>query len=163
MSEAELLSLGRALLLLLITNAAPVAGARLLGARFNQPLDFGMHLADGRPLLGPSKTVRGVLFAVAASTVAGGLLGLAWMHGALFGFAAMAGDSVSSFIKRRAGLPPGSMAPGLDQIPEAVLPLIVLHAALGLNALQIAIAVAAFALVETLLWMLARRRKWLSK
>ena len=37
----------------------------------------------------------------------------------------MTGDLFSSFIKRRLGLPPSSMALGLDQIPELLLPALV--------------------------------------
>ena len=35
----------------------------------------------------------------------------------------MAGDLLSSFVKRRMGVAPSGKATGLDQIPEALLPL----------------------------------------
>ena len=35
---------------------------------------------------------------------------------------AMAGDCLSSFVKRRLALEPSSMSLGLDQVPESLLP-----------------------------------------
>jgi CDP-2,3-bis-(O-geranylgeranyl)-sn-glycerol synthase len=161
MTDAELLNLARALALLVIANAAPVVGARLFGTRFNRPLDGGVKWRDRRPLLGRSKTIRGVVLAIVAGAIAGALLGIGGSNGALFGLAAMTGDCLSSFIKRRMGLPPGSQAPALDQIPEAALPLIALRAELGLDPAQIVIVVGAFFLVEMLLWLLAWRLRLL--
>lgn len=37
----------------------------------------------------------------------------------------MVGDLISSFVKRRMRLPPSSMALGLDQVPESLLPALV--------------------------------------
>jgi hypothetical protein len=55
-------------------------------------------------------------------TMAGApLIGLQWEIGLLVGSLAMAGDLVSSFLKRRMALPPSSRASGLDQVPEASL------------------------------------------
>jgi CDP-archaeol synthase len=51
---------------------------------------------------------------------------------------AMAGDLLSSFVKRRFGLAPSSKATGLDQIPEALFPLLACRSALSLTALDIA-------------------------
>ncbi len=53
--------------------------------------------------------------------------------GALFAAASMAGDLLSSFIKRRLGMPPSSMALGLDQLPESLLPLLLCWQALNLD------------------------------
>jgi CDP-2,3-bis-(O-geranylgeranyl)-sn-glycerol synthase len=60
----------------------------------------------------------------------------------------MCGDMASSFIKRRLRLPPHAQAFGLDQIPEALLPLLVLRARLDLDASGIAAIVLAFILLE---------------
>jgi CDP-2,3-bis-(O-geranylgeranyl)-sn-glycerol synthase len=57
--------------------------------------------------------------------------------GALVGAGAMAGDALSSFVKRRVGIPSSGRAPGLDQIPEALLPLLAARASLRLSAAQI--------------------------
>jgi hypothetical protein len=75
-----------------------------------------------KQLFGPSKTLRGLVVSVVATTLSAPALGLAWTTGLLAGAAAMAGDLGSSFIKRRMGLPSSSRALGLDQVPEALLP-----------------------------------------
>jgi CDP-2,3-bis-(O-geranylgeranyl)-sn-glycerol synthase len=56
----------------------------------------------------------------------------------------MAGDLASSFIKRRLGLEPSSKATGLDQVPEALLPCLLLSAILPLTAGDIAVIVLLF-------------------
>jgi CDP-2,3-bis-(O-geranylgeranyl)-sn-glycerol synthase len=56
----------------------------------------------------------------------------------------MASDLLSSFVKRRLGLPPSSQAIGLDQIPESLFPLLAASALLPLSALDIAIATILF-------------------
>ena len=108
-------------------------------------------LADGQPLLGRSKTVRGVLLGIVVTAATAPLLGLPWTVGALAGAAAMAGDLVSSFVKRRLRRPPSSMARGLDQIPESLLPLLACKSALGLSAPDIVVGTAAFWLGELVL------------
>jgi CDP-archaeol synthase len=133
------------LLLLTIANGAPVLAKKIWGGALAQPLDAGMRFFDRRPVFGPSKTVRGVLVSVAATAAAAPLVGIAWWLGALIGLTAMAGDLLSSFIKRRLNRPPSSRALGLDQIPEALLPLLACREALVLTAADIAIVVAAFA------------------
>ncbi|MGB3390431.1 MAG: CDP-archaeol synthase [Pseudaminobacter sp.] len=62
----------------------------------------------------------------------------------LIGFTAMAGDMLSSFVKRRLRLAPSAMAPGLDQVPESLLPLLAVRNLLGLSILDVAVGVAAF-------------------
>jgi len=56
----------------------------------------------------------------------------------------MVGDLLSSFVKRRLDRRPSSQAIGIDQIPEALLPLLACRAALGLGLLDIVVVVAAF-------------------
>jgi CDP-2,3-bis-(O-geranylgeranyl)-sn-glycerol synthase len=63
----------------------------------------------------------------------------------------MASDLLSSFAKRRLGLPPSSQAIGLDQIPESLFPLIAARLLLPLGALDIAIATMLFFAGELLL------------
>jgi hypothetical protein len=133
-----------ALLLLAAANSGPLVAAKLLGGRLAAPVDGGRRLADGQPLFGPSKTWRGLVVAIAATTAAAPCLGLDWRWGAAIGAAAMAGDLSSSFVKRRLGVAPSGMAPGIDQIPEALLPLLVCRPALGLSAADIALCVFLF-------------------
>jgi CDP-2,3-bis-(O-geranylgeranyl)-sn-glycerol synthase len=95
--------------------------------------------------------VRGLVLGVLATILAGMLLGLDWRVGALVGGVALAGDLLSSFIKRRLGLAPSSMALGLDQIPESLFPLLAARLLLPLSALDIAIVVIVFFAGELIL------------
>lgn len=128
------------LLLLAAANGAPVLGKRLLRDRFAWPVDFGLRLFDGRPLFGMSKTWRGLVLALAAVAALAPAIGLDGRLGLCVGALAMAGDLLSSFLKRRLGLAPSSMALGLDQIPESLLPLAVVAwtGSLPLNVLDVA-------------------------
>ena len=64
--------------------------------------------------------------------------------GALLGFTSMCGDLVSSFIKRRMGLPPSTRATGLDQIPETLFPLLACQPMLGLTVIDIVVVMVLF-------------------
>ncbi|MGA0610865.1 CDP-archaeol synthase [Caldimonas sp. KR1-144] len=138
----------RLLLLLGVANTAPIAAKRWLGPRWSRPVDGGLVFVDGRPLLGPSKTWRGVAAAVIAGALAAPLLGLAPWIGAVIGAAAMAGDALSSFIKRRLGIASSGRATGLDQIPEALLPLLAVQQPLALSPALIAGVTLAFFALE---------------
>jgi len=138
------------LALLVLANGAPVAAKKVLGERFAYPLDGGAAFVDGRPLFGQSKTIRGVVFAVLAATIGAPLVGLEWQIGFLVGSLAMAGDLTSSFLKRRMALPPSSRATGLDQVPEALFPLLGCRNLLSLTNEGIAAGVALFFIGEVL-------------
>ena len=56
----------------------------------------------------------------------------------------MAGDLLSSFIKRRLGWPPSSMALGLDQVPESLFPTLLIMHPLGLEVVDLIALVIAF-------------------
>ena len=113
------------LLLLLVANGSPLFASMILRKRWNLPLDGGTLLADGQPLFGRSKTLRGLVAALLVTGLVAPLLGFPWWIGSLIGLSAMLGDLSSSFIKRRLGLQPGARATGLDQIPESLFPLLV--------------------------------------
>jgi CDP-2,3-bis-(O-geranylgeranyl)-sn-glycerol synthase len=132
------------LTLLAVANGAPVIATRVLHARGAYPVDGGLVWTDGRRLLGPTKTVRGVVLSVAATTPAAALLGCSPAIGALIALCSMSGDLASSFVKRRLGLVPESRATGLDQIPESLLPLLVVAPALSLGIDDVAIVVILF-------------------
>ncbi|QKO22005.1 CDP-archaeol synthase [Rhodoferax sp. BAB1] len=157
MSLDELWTALRLLLLLAVANTAPLVAKRLFGARWSTPLDGGLGFLDGRPLLGASKTVRGLVAATLASALAAPLLGLPAAIGAVLGVGAMLGDALASFTKRRLGTPPSGRATGLDQIPEALLPLLLLQATLDLGLLQIAAVTLTFFVLEIPLAWLAHR------
>ncbi len=110
------------LALLVAANGAPVLAAYFLGSAASRPVDGGRRLADGRPLLGDSKTWRGLFAALCASSVLSLLLGYGLQFGLIFGALVMAGDLASSLIKRRCGLVSSDPSRGLDQLPESLLP-----------------------------------------
>jgi CDP-2,3-bis-(O-geranylgeranyl)-sn-glycerol synthase len=123
--------------LLLVANGTPVVLARLLGDAGAYPIDGGRRWRDGRPLLGRSKTWRGLVGAVAATTLAGWLLGVGAGLGAVVALTALVGDAASSFTKRRLAVPSSGQAVGLDQVPESLLPALVVAAPLGLGAVDV--------------------------
>lgn len=147
------------LALLLVANGAPIVLKRLFGSICAQPIDGGVRFADGRPLLGPSKTWRGVLGAVAATSGAASLLGLGWSTGALAALTAHMGDLFSSFTKRRLGIPSSGRALFLDQLPEALLPAFALRGILGLGILDIVVVGIVFLVSEIFLSRILYRLK----
>lgn len=150
----------RLLLVLAAANTAPLAAKRLMKGRWAAPIDGGRMFVDGRPLLGASKTWRGLLAAVVASTVAASVLALHPALGATLGAAAMTGDALASFIKRRLRLAPSSRAFGLDQVPEALLPLIVVRPWTGLPWSAVFVTALAFLVLEPPLAKLWHRLGW---
>lgn len=144
----ELLLGVRLLLILSVANLAPILLFRLSGRRPGAPLDGGLRFFDHRPLLGPSKTVRGVAGAVAAAALVAPLLGFSPRLGAVIGGVSMLGDALSSFCKRRLDIPSSGKATGLDQIPEALLPLLAVAGSLSLSAVQVAAITFAFFALE---------------
>ena len=114
-------------------------------------MDAGLLLFDREPLFGENKTWRGIAAAVAGCMVIALLLGQDWYVGVLFGAYAMLGDLLSSFIKRRFRIAPSGRATGLDQIPEALLPLWMLQKELSLTSPDIVMVVVAFFILEHVL------------
>jgi CDP-2,3-bis-(O-geranylgeranyl)-sn-glycerol synthase len=147
----------KALLLLLAANGSPVLGKRLLGDRLAIPLDGGLNFLDGRPLLGASKTVRGLVLSLATTAIVAVLLGFSWQLGVGFAAASMAGDLISSFTKRRLNVPPSGQALGLDQIPEALLPLWLFREPLGFDCWDIILLTSLFIVGELVLSKLMYR------
>jgi CDP-archaeol synthase len=158
MTSLHLWPIFQCLILLTIANGVPVIAKKIIGKWLAWPIDGGWILWDGQPLLGRSNTFRGVALAVVASAVAAPLVGPDIETGALIGLSAMAGDMLSSFVKRRLRLASSAEAPGLDQVPESLLPMLAVKGLLGLSALDILVAVGAFwigeLLVSRLLFML---------
>lgn len=142
------------LALLGVANGAPLMLNSLLGRRWSYPLDGGTRFVDGQPLFGRSKTIRGILVSVLATTAGAEVVGPGWKAGIAIGSVAMAGDLFSSFLKRRLRLSAGDRATGLDQIPESLFPLLACRHALSLTALDIVVVVAIFFVGEVLLSLL---------
>jgi CDP-2,3-bis-(O-geranylgeranyl)-sn-glycerol synthase len=110
------------LILLALANGTPVIAKKLLGDRLACPLDGGALFFDDQRIFGKSKTVRGIVLSVAATTCLAPLVGASYGMGALVAAMAMLGDLLSSFAKRRLGFRESSQAIGLDQVPESLLP-----------------------------------------
>jgi CDP-2,3-bis-(O-geranylgeranyl)-sn-glycerol synthase len=139
------------LFLLIVANGAPIIGRRLVNERWPTPIDGGAVFIDGFPLLGASKTYRGVMFAMLATPLVAMGIGLSWDIGLMVSLLAMMGDCLSSFVKRRFNRPFSSMAVGLDQIPESLLPLLGVGQQLSLTWEGIVVTVAGFFIVELVL------------
>ena len=154
-----------ALMLLLVANGTPVLASRLFGELGTWPLDANYIARDGKPLLGKSKTLRGIVLSLAVTAIAAEILGPGWRLGLAVAALAMLGDLCSSVTKRRLGMPSGSQAPGLDQVPEALLPLAFFTSALGLQWHQVLIVVVLFWMLEVILSRVLyalhiRKRPW---
>lgn len=139
------------LLLIIIANGAPIILRALMGKRLNLAIDFGLKLPDNRPLFGNSKTWRGVIAAVIFTSIGAVLLGYSALTGIRIAIYAVLGDVLSSFIKRRLGMAPSSMAPLLDQVPESLLPAVMLMGTFDLEIQSIIILVSMFIILELLL------------
>jgi CDP-2,3-bis-(O-geranylgeranyl)-sn-glycerol synthase len=148
-----------ALLLIGAANTAPLFAKKLFGERCAWPLDGDAHWFDGRPVFGHSKTVRGIAVGIVTPALLAWPLDQPMWHGAAIGAAAMAGDLVSSFCKRRMNFAPSSRAIGLDQIPEVLLPALVARGWFGLTLLDVALVVAVFFGLEIVLSKLLYRFK----
>ncbi|MDO6441291.1 CDP-archaeol synthase [Marinobacter sp. 2_MG-2023] len=110
--------------MLVLANGAPVIAAKILRRRWSAPVDAGLNWFDGRPLLGKSKTWRGIVFGALSCALFALVTGQGFLFGLLFGLLALTGDLCSSFIKRRLGLVSSERMPWLDQVPEAAVPLL---------------------------------------
>ena len=132
-------------------NGAPILLTKLLDQIFSYPIDCNLIFSDGRPILGASKTFRGLIAALLVSILIGNIFAIPPHISLLFGALSMMGDMTSSFIKRRFGQVSSSMALGLDQIPESLFPLLGCKDLLGLSIEQIVVIVVAFFLTELIL------------
>jgi len=132
------------LILLVVANGAAVVAKKLLGDAYGRPIDGGALFLDQRPIFGPSKTIRGVVASLLATSACAALMGLGWGLGALVATFTMAGDLFSSFVKRRLRLATSSMAMGLDHIPESLFPLLASRLLLPLSILDIVAGVTIF-------------------
>jgi hypothetical protein len=139
------------IILLTIANGTPVLAKKICGNRFSGPVDGYCRFIDRRPLFGPAKTIRGVLVSVALTGAAAPLLGMEAATGALVGSMAMIGDLFSSFIKRRLNFAPSSRTTGLDQIPEALFPLLACRVSLSLTMTDILLCVSIFSVGQIIL------------
>ncbi|MBZ5659172.1 MAG: CDP-archaeol synthase [Acidobacteriia bacterium] len=141
----------KVLFLLTLANGTPVIAKDILGSHFAFPIDVGAKFFDGRPVLGSSKTFRGIFLSVLVTSAFALIVGMGWKIGVLVASMAMAGDLFSSFLKRRFNLPAGGRATGLDQVPESLFPLLACRSVMMLTALDVVVGVAFFCVGELLL------------
>jgi CDP-diglyceride synthetase len=142
----------KALLLVLVANSAPILVRRLpLLDKLSYPLDCGIRFVDGSRLLGYTKTWRGMIAAVLVTMLCSIAMQSGWFAGLVVALFAMLGDSFSSFIKRRLTMAPSTMAIGLDQIPESLLPLVCLHYLWQLGWLEVGVLVLLFVILDLVL------------
>lgn len=108
--------------ILVILPALAANGSPVLLRYKGTPIDRGVRLPDGRPLLGPGKTWEGLIIGFLYGSVIAFLLSaltcspLIFYAGVLASLGALLGDILGAFIKRRLGLARGAPAPVLDQL-----------------------------------------------
>src|SRR5207237_7282651 len=122
----QLLHILQLLVLMTLANGTPIVAKKIFGPRFSFPLDAGTIFFDGRPLFGPSKTIRGILISVLITTASAPLIGLDLPIGAILADAAIAGDLFSSFVKRRLNSPARPQALGPHPVPRSLFPVLAL-------------------------------------
>ncbi len=149
--------------MLVLANGTPVVIAKVLRRRWSAPVDAGLYWFDGRPLFGKSKTWRGVVSGTLCCALFAMVTEHEFVFGLLFGLLALAGDLLSSFIKRRLELKPSARMPWLDQVPEAAIPIFYALAKGVVSAWEALAIVVFFALsnmwISPLLYRLGIRRQ----
>ena len=148
-----------ALVLVSWANGVPVLACLLLGQRWSRPIDAGRLFFDGRPWLGASKTWRGWLASLATTPWLALAFGVPFGLGLLTALAAMLGDALTSFVKRRLGRGASESAFPLDQFAESLLPSLVLMGTLGLSWPECLGVMAGFILLDLALTPIASRLK----
>lgn len=139
------------LLLIIIANGAPIVTRWLLNDQLDLAVDLKLTLPDKNRLFGASKTWRGILAALFITTIIAWLLNYPVQTGLLIASYAMLGDLTSSFIKRRLLLPPSSKAALLDQVPESLLPALMMMHTFNLGLLSVLLLVLTFIIIELFL------------
>ncbi len=111
-----------------VANATPVVAGKVFRRR--TPIDLGRNFIDGKRLFGDGKTYEGFVTGLLAGFVIGELTYIIITRAVnmtselpnplavfVMCIAALLGDLLGAFIKRRLGLPPrGAPAPLLDQL-----------------------------------------------
>jgi CDP-diglyceride synthetase len=110
MPHVQPLIVAQLIVLLALANGTPLIAKKILGTILARPLDGGMTLADGQPLFGHSKTIRGVVLSIVVTSLGAHSIGEDWTIGLVVAATAMIGDLFSSFTKRRMTLPLDCMA-----------------------------------------------------
>jgi CDP-2,3-bis-(O-geranylgeranyl)-sn-glycerol synthase len=136
------------ILLLLTANGMPVLLKLALGEHLDYPLDGHRRFIDGRPVFGDTKTIRGIFASLAATSLVAVGIGIPATTGLIVSVSAMLGDLLSSFIKRRLGIPSSKPIAGLDQIPESLLPLLAIRSQFELSWSNVLLLMIGFFILE---------------
>ncbi len=139
------------LLLIFAANGAPILVRAIFGSRFAYPVDGGQVFFDGNRILGEAKTWRGMFAAIVVTCPLAVFVGYSWMTGLLIASGAMAGDLFSSFIKRRLAMPASAEAPVLDQVPESLVPCLLIMHTIRIDTIEIIVLVSLFFAIERVL------------
>jgi CDP-2,3-bis-(O-geranylgeranyl)-sn-glycerol synthase len=96
-------ALAQVLILLSLANGSPVIAKRIV-VNYAAPVDRNARFFDERPLVGPSKTIRGIVISLLVTALGAIVLGLQFWLGLLVASTAMAGDLFSSLLTCRSEL-----------------------------------------------------------
>lgn len=101
-----------------VANGSAVFSSRL---KTRHPVDFGKNLWDGRRVFGDGKTFEGLAIGIAAGSTIGYLPNLLHpyitpLDAFVLSTAAVVGDLLGAFVKRRLCMPRGYHAFPLDQL-----------------------------------------------
>ena len=146
----QILAILQMVVLLAAANGTPVIAKKIFRHRFARPLDGGLDFIDGRPLLGTSKTIRGIVASLAITTASAPLVGLSPKIGALVALrrwratSSRASRSAGSACRQAAARSASIKFP--NRFSRARLP-----AALSLKAADILLVVAIFFVGEIVL------------
>jgi uncharacterized protein len=132
---------------ILWVNFLPPLANIICGDRFGRAVDGGRLWFDEQPIFGRHKTIRGIVVSFLGGILVSPLLGVAWWVGGVAAMLAMAGDLLSSFIKRRPNFPSGRNIIVLDQFFESLFPVLFLGRYLEINGLQVVVVLLCFILV----------------
>ncbi|MEM0463315.1 MAG: CDP-2,3-bis-(O-geranylgeranyl)-sn-glycerol synthase [Pyrobaculum sp.] len=110
-----------------VANGSAVLASRL---KWRHPVDFGRNFVDGRRLFGDGKTYEGLAIGVFLGTVVGYLPNLlhttlTLLDALILSVAALLGDLLGAFIKRRLCMPRGHPAFPLDQLDFILMAMLV--------------------------------------
>ena len=128
-------------------NFLPPLANVVWGDRLGRAVDGGRLWFDKQPMFGNHKTIRGIVVSLLGGALVSPLLEVAWWVGGAAALLAMAGDLLSSFIKRRSSLPSGRSVIVLDQFFESLFPALFLGCYLEISGLQIVLSLLCFILV----------------
>ncbi len=151
------------LFIIIIANGAPILARMLLNNQLNTAVDFGVKMTDGNPIFGASKTWRGVFATLLISPIAVLTFDYTAEIGILIAIGTISGDLFSSFVKRRLGMAPSSKAPLLDQIPESLIPALMMMQIFNLSLLDILFLVFAFTVIDMIIMYLLYHWRLLRK